>query len=74
MRRDDLLSRRVTYFPAGVAAVATEREFAGEEIIHAEVEEDDIALGAVAQVDWGVDAQIHVSVDGCVVVANAQAS
>lgn len=64
----------MTYFSSGVAAVATEGEFAGEEIVHAEVEEDDIALGAVAEVDWGVDAQVHVSVDGCVVMADEQAS
>lgn len=64
----------MTYFAAGVSAVATEGEFAGEEIVHAEMEEDDVALRAVADMDWGVDAQIHVSVDSCVVMADEKAS
>jgi hypothetical protein len=60
----------MAYLAAGIAAVATEREFSGEEIVHAEMEEGDVALGPFADVDWGVDTQVHVSVDGCVVMAD----
>jgi hypothetical protein len=60
----------MTYLAAGVAAVAAEGEFAGKEIVHPEMEEDDVALSAVADVDWGVNTQVHVSVDGGVVMAD----
>jgi hypothetical protein len=60
----------MAYLATGVAAVATEREFSREEVVHAEMEEDDVALGTIADVDWGVHAQVHVSVDGCVVMAD----
>lgn len=36
------------------------------------MEEDDVALGPVAEVDGRVDAQVHVAVNGCIVVADEQ--
>lgn len=36
------------------------------------MEEDDVALGAVTEVDGRVDAQVHVAVNGCIVVADEQ--
>ena len=52
----DFFSGRVTDFSSGVAAVSAEGEFAGEEIVHAEMEENYILLISCATRDNCVDA------------------
>ena len=64
----------VAHLAAGVAAVAAEGALAGEEVVHAEVEEDDVLLVAVAAGDDCVDAEVHVAVYGGVVVADEEAA
>jgi hypothetical protein len=64
----------VADFAAGVATVSAEGTFAGKKVVHAEVEEDDVLLVAVAAGDDGVDAEVHVAVDGGVVVADEEAA
>lgn len=63
----------MAYLASGIAAVAAEGEFPREELMHAQMEESDIAVGAVAHVDWSVDAQIHVSVHGRIIMADEEA-
>jgi hypothetical protein len=60
----------MTYLPPRVTAVATKGEFPPEEIIHAEMEEDDIPLRAIPEMDGSVDAQVHIAVDGGIVMAD----
>ena len=60
----------MAYLPARITAVATKGEFPREQIIHAEMEEDDIALRAIPEVDGSVDAQVHIAIDGGIVMAD----
>lgn len=69
-RRLLVLADGVADFAAGVAAVAAEGELAGAEVVHAEVEEGVVLFLAVVLLDLGVDAEVHVSVDGGVVMAD----
>lgn len=72
MSRHNLPPCRITHLAPRVPAVSPERELTREEVIHAQVEEDDVALGAVTEVDGRVDAQVHIAVNGCIVVTDKQ--
>lgn len=72
MSRYDLSPCRMAHLAPRVPAVPPERELPREEVVHAQVEENDVALRAVTEVDGRIDAQVHVSVDGCIVVTDEQ--
>jgi hypothetical protein len=64
----------VEYLAAGVAAVSSKGDLSGEEVVHAEVEEGYVLLITASAWDDGVDTQIHVAVDGGIVMSDQQPS
>lgn len=60
-------------FAARIPAVPTKGELAGAQIMHAQMEQGVILFFMMAFLDLSVDAQIHVTIDGGVVMADGDA-